>query len=107
MKHKKEESVLLDRTNEELNNLYENRDLITDVKLIRLEWLGYVIRTENNRIPEIVLDAKLDGKRKLRWLDDVQADLKIIGIKGQRRKAQDRSEWMDVIREAEVKLRGP
>jgi hypothetical protein len=61
MKHKNEESVLLDRTNEELNNLYENRDLITDVKLVRLEWLGYVIRTENNRIPEIVLDEKLDG----------------------------------------------
>jgi hypothetical protein len=35
----------------------------------------------------------------------VQADLKITGIKGWRRKTQDRSEWMRVVREAEVKLR--
>jgi hypothetical protein len=58
------------------------------------------------------LDTKLGGKKKagrpkLRWLDFVQADIKIIGIKGLRRKAQDRSEWMDVVWEAEVKLRGP
>jgi hypothetical protein len=58
------------------------------------------------------LDAKLDGKRiaerpKIRWLDDVQADLKIIGIKRWRRKVQDRSEWMVVIMGVEAKVRGP
>jgi hypothetical protein len=42
---------------------------------------------ENNTIPKIVSDAKLDRKRKagrpeLRWLDDVQTDLKILGITG-------------------------
>jgi hypothetical protein len=31
------------------------------------------------------------GRPKLRWLNDVQADLKIIGINGWRMKAQDRS----------------
>jgi hypothetical protein len=46
---------------------------------------------ENNRIPNIALDAKLDGKMevvrpKLRWLDDVQADLNVTGIKGWKRK---------------------
>jgi hypothetical protein len=69
---------------------------VTEVKLRRLEWLGHLIRTENNRIPKIVSDAKLDGKRKverpkLRWLDDVQEDLKIIGIRRWGRKFQDRS----------------
>jgi hypothetical protein len=54
---------------------------------------------ENNPIPKIVSYAKLESKmkaerRKLRWLDDVQADLKIIGIKRWRRQIQDRSEWM-------------
>lgn len=66
---------------------------------------------ECNRIPKIGLDAKLEGKRevgrpKLRWVCDVQTDLKVIGIKGWIRKAQNRLEWMDVIRWAEVKLRG-
>ena len=66
----------------ELNNLHQNIDTVTEVKLRRLEWLGNLIGIENNRIPNIILDAKLDGKRKverpkLRWLDDVQTDLKI------------------------------
>ena len=61
---------------------------------------------ECNRIPKIGLDAKLEGKRevgrpKLRWVCDVQTDLKVIGIKGWIRKAQNRLEWMDVIRWAE------
>ena len=58
--------------------------------------MGRLIRMEN-RISNTVLDAKLDGKRKagrpkLRWQDDVQADLKITVINGWRRKTQDRSE---------------
>jgi hypothetical protein len=49
---------------------------------------------ENNRIPKVALDAKLEGKRKvgkpkLTWLDDMQLNLKMIGIKGWRIKAQD------------------
>ena len=91
------------RTNEELNNLDQNVDTATDVKLIRLEWLGHLMRMENNRIPKTVLDAKLDGKGKagrpnIKWLGDVQAGLKTKRITGWTRKAQGRSEWMDVIR---------
>jgi hypothetical protein len=66
---------------------------------------------ESNRIPKIVLYAKLEGTRKVerpkpRWLDDVQANIKIIAIEGWRRKAQSRSEWMDVTREVKVKVLG-
>ena len=66
---------------------------------------------ENNIIPKAALDAKLEGKRKvgrpmLRRLDDTQADLKITEIKGWRRKAQNWSESMEVIREAKVQLQG-
>jgi hypothetical protein len=65
------------------------------------------MRTESNRIFDIVSDTRLDrkikaGRPKLRWLD-----LKRIGIKGWTKKAQDRLEWFDVTRKAEVKLRGP
>jgi hypothetical protein len=71
--------------------------------------MGHLIRIENNRFPKVALDAELEGKRKvgrpkLRWLDDIQADLKMVGIKGWRRKAQDRLEQMDVITEAKVKV---
>jgi hypothetical protein len=52
---------------------------------------------ENNRILRVVSVAKLEFKRKIEkpmliWLDNIQVDLKIIRIKGWRRKTQDRSE---------------
>jgi hypothetical protein len=64
---------------------------------------------DNNRITRVLLGAKLEAKRKagrpkLRLLDDLQAVIKMTEIKGWRRKAQDRSEWMDFIREDKVKL---
>ncbi|KAJ4446711.1 hypothetical protein ANN_13408 [Periplaneta americana] len=55
-------------------------NIVIDIKIRRLKWLGHIIRMDNNRIPKILLDVKPNGKRrvgrpKLRWLDDVQDDL--------------------------------
>jgi hypothetical protein len=43
----------------------------------------------------------------LRWLDDIEADIKTLGIKRWRLKAQDRKEWTVILREATAKLKGP
>jgi hypothetical protein len=43
----------------------------------------------------------------LGWLDDVEADIKTLGIKIWRLKAQDREEWTVILREAKAKLKGP
>ena len=85
--------IWLVRKNGELNNLYKNIDIVTDFILRQLEWLGHLIRMDSNIIPNTVLDANLEGKRKfgrpkLRWLDDVQTVLKMTGIEGTRKKAQ-------------------
>jgi hypothetical protein len=45
----------------------------------------------------MVFNAKPDGRRgvarpRLRWLDDVEADIKALGVKRWRIKAQDRKE---------------
>jgi hypothetical protein len=40
-------------------------------------------------------------------LDDVEADIKPLGIKRWRLKAQDRKEWTVILREAKAKLKGP
>jgi hypothetical protein len=47
------------------------------------------------------------GRPRLRWLDDVEADVKIMGIKRWRIKAQNRKELSAIIREAKAKLKGP
>jgi hypothetical protein len=43
----------------------------------------------------------------LRWLDDVEDDIKALGTRRWRIKAQDRNEWTAINREAKVKLKGP
>jgi hypothetical protein len=91
--------------------MYKSPDIVTDIKVRRLEWLGYVVRMEDTRLLKMVLNAKLEGRRtvgrpRLRWLDD-EADIKALGVKRWRIKAQDRKEWSAIIREAKVELKGP
>jgi hypothetical protein len=47
------------------------------------------------------------GRPRLRWLDDGEADIKALGVKRWRIKAQDRKECSAIIREDKDKLIGP
>jgi hypothetical protein len=58
----------------------------------------------NLSIPEGRRDI---GRQKLRWLDDAEDDIKALGIRRWKIKAQDRNEWTAIKREAKVKLKGP
>ena len=85
--------------------------IVTVVKIGRLEWLGHVIRMNKTRSVKI-FEGKLEGRRgrgrpRLRWINDVEDDLRKLGVKQWRTKALDREEWASIIREAKTKLKGP
>jgi hypothetical protein len=85
-------------------------DIVTEIKVRRLEWLEHAIRITH--LPKMVFNAKPEGKRgvgrpRLRWLDDVEADIKAPDVKRWRNEAQDRTEWLAILREAKAKLKGP
>jgi hypothetical protein len=64
------------------------------------------------RIVKKIFEEKLEGRRgrgqpRLRWINDVVEDLRMLGVKRWRKKALDREESAFVIKEAKVKLKGP
>jgi hypothetical protein len=106
-----EQGVWRIRTNLELQNVYRSPDIVTEIKVRRLEWLEH-IRMDGACMAKKVFVSKPEGRRdigrpKLRWLDDVEDDIKTLGIRRRRIKAQDRNEWKAIKREAKVKLKGP
>jgi hypothetical protein len=87
-------------------------DIVKEIKVRGLEWLGHVIRMEDTRLQKMVFNGKPEGRRgvgrpRLRWLDDVKAGIKALNIKRWRIRAQDRKEWSAIPREPKAKLKGP
>ena len=68
------------KTNLELITKYKSQDIVTAIKIRRLEWLGHVIRMNETRSVKKIFEGKLEGRRgrgrpRLRWIDDVEDDL--------------------------------
>jgi hypothetical protein len=97
------------RTNKELIALYQELDIVAEIKKARLRWLGHVERMSEDRVIKELYMSKPEGsvgRPKMRWLDDVEEDLRKKGIGGWRGKARRRDEWKSVLREVKV-LQGP
>jgi hypothetical protein len=98
------------RTNKELMALYQELDTVAEIKKARLRWLGHVERMSENRVIKKLYMSKPEGRRsvgrpKMRWLDDVEEDLRMMRVSDWRGKAR-RHEWKSVLREVKV-LQGP
>ena len=77
------------------------------MKAKRISWIGHVERMKGSRMTKRVMrekiyTRKIRGRPKVRWLDDVQEDLREMGIEGWRRKAQDRDQWRRIAQEAKA-----
>ena len=62
-------------------------DIVRFIKAQKIQWLGHVERVDETAMPKRVLKGKLYamkriGRPKIRWLEDVIADLRIMGISG-------------------------
>jgi hypothetical protein len=61
--------------------MFKPPDIVTEIKVRRQEWLGHVIRMEDTHLPKMVFNATPEGRRvvgrpRLRWLDNVKADIR-------------------------------
>ena len=95
------------RYNEELYHLYDETDLVTTVRIIRLRWAGHIVRMQDN-LPckKITLD-KPEGRRQvgrpnLRWMDGVVMDAERLGVRNWKSKAKDRDGWRRLLESAKT-----
>jgi hypothetical protein len=68
---------------------------------------GHVERMEDSRMRKRVMRERIytrrkKGRPKVRWLDDVQEDLREMGTEGWRKKAQDRDQWRRIAQETKA-----
>jgi hypothetical protein len=99
------------KMNEELMTKYKAPDIVNVIKIRRLEWREHVVRMNETRSVKI-FEGKLEGRRgrgrpRLRWINDVEDDLRKLGVKRWRTKVLEREEWASIIQGAKDKLKGP
>jgi hypothetical protein len=95
------------RTNKELMTLYQELDIVAEIKKARSRWLGYIERMSEDRVIKKLYMSKPEGRRsvgrpKMRWLDDAEEDLRKMRISGWRGKARRREKWKSVLREVKI-----
>jgi hypothetical protein len=89
--------------------MYRKPNIVTTLKVRRLEWAGHVVRMSDDRTEKKVFLGKPVARReagrpKLRWLDCIENDLKSMCVKRWRKKTEDRSVWAIILKETLVKL---
>jgi hypothetical protein len=73
------------RTGQKLRELFKELDTVVDVKKERLKWTGHVVRMDQGRKVKKILESKLEesrrGRPRMRWLEDVEKDLREMKVK--------------------------
>jgi len=93
--------------NEELNRSINREDIVKFIKARRIGWLGHANRMEVGVMPRKMMEGRLliggrRGRPRLRWMDDVTADLKVMKIKQWIEKTKDRQQWRLAVEEAKA-----
>jgi len=74
------------------------------IKGQRISWLGHLERMEEDRITKKIFTQELEGTRRRgrpmkRWKEEVERDLKVLGVRRWRELVADRKKWKHIVRQ--------
>jgi hypothetical protein len=83
------------RYNRELEELYNEPNVVKIIKSSSLRWAGHVVRMDNNELAKKVLWTNPGGQRgrgrsKSKWIERVEEDARKLGWRNWRADVQDR-----------------
>ena len=95
------------RYDNELCKLMGGEDTVRFITAQRIQWLDHVERMDETAMTKRELKGKLYatrriGRSRIRWLEDVIADLRRMGISGWMVKARNRDQWRRIVDEAKA-----
>jgi hypothetical protein len=97
----------------QLNRSINGEDIVKFIKAQRIRWLGHAKRMEVGAMPRKRMEGRLfirrrkgrlfirrrKGRLRLRWMDDVVADRKVMKKKQWMEKMKDRQKWRLIVEE--------
>jgi hypothetical protein len=93
------------KTNEELEILIKRKNIVRFIKSQRLRWVAHAVRMDTTRIVKKVIEqcsSRPVGRPRLRWLDQVEDDLKKMKVRNWREKCKDRKLWNEIVKQAKT-----
>jgi hypothetical protein len=95
------------RNNAELDQVINGADIVRFIKAQMVKWLGHIQRMDTSRIAKRIFEWKTIGtrslgRRRLRWLDDVCDDIKVLKVRNWKELATDRKVWNDLSEKAKT-----
>jgi hypothetical protein len=90
------------KTNEELDDLIQQQNVIRLIKSQRLKWIGHVERMPQEREVTSIykwkpLASRPIGRSKIRWEDDIRKDLQTMRIENWKKRVLDRDCWKAIV----------
>jgi len=86
---------------------FHKKNIVRFIKSQRLQWAAHVIRMDMTRIVKKVTEweprsSRPVGRPRLRWLDQVEEDLKKMKVRNWREKCKDRRLWNEIVKQAKT-----
>ena len=98
------------KSNEELNRLTGNKNIINYIKAQRLAWFGHVLRMPDNSMVKKVYEwspalTRSLGRPKNRREDDVKSDITRMKITNWKNCIRNRTKWKKLAEKAKTSLK--
>ena len=98
------------KSNEELNRLIGNKNIINFIKAQRLAWFGHLHSMPDNSMVKKVYEwspalTRSLGRPKNRWEDDVKSDITNMKITNWRDCIRNRPKWKESVEKTKTALK--